>query len=940
MKILNKLTIKNLKLNKKRTIVTMIGISLSVALICAITTFVSSFQSAMVEREIIKNGNYYIKANNVTKEQLKYIENNKEVESFGLSQDLGYAKLDGIQNENKPYVYVESFDDYMLNHGGLILTEGRMPENENEILVPDHLLTNGKLELKVGDKITLNIGDRLLGTDKLNQNNPYFTKEDVENRNEMARKNGAEVLDDEYQEEKIEVKFTKEYTIVGIIERPSFEDFSAPGYTVITKMSQNNIDNLKNNSVNNQVNETTENNESNNNNPNNANIVILLKNASKTYEFSDYLTNELGIEEENITENESLLQYNGVFKSNRTQDTITILAVIVIAIIIFTSAFVIRNSFNISLTEKTKELGMLASIGATPKQIRKSIFFEGFILSIIAIPIGIILGIVAIWIVLLIVNNLMKTGQTQLVDNFDLKLVISLPAILIAIIVSCLMILISTIKPSIRAGKISPIDAIRENQDIKIKTKRFGKNKQKSKFSGSYKIRKKLFGIEGVIASKNFKRSRKKYMTTIFSIAISIILFISMNSFVENVFNLSSLQYSEGRANIHVNYYKNNNQESLGYFNKIEKLDGIKESAIVKSSLVYSEEKYYTTHTFQTSTGYSLTDEGLIVLVRAIGDKAYKEYIKELGLKYEDVKDKAILYDTRIGYEYDENKDGTRRIEYNMLNLEKGDTLAYKILDDEGNIAKNGEIEIALRTKELPLGGLFESDSNVVLIVSDEKMEEFDYSIQSMYINAENPSKLQEEIIKIDNTNKSNIYNIEEQVNQEKNMVLIISIFLYGFIAVISIIGITNIFNTITTNMALRNREFAILKSIGMQDKEFNKMINYESLIYGIKSLLIGIPIGLILSYLIYKTMGEIYLTEYKFPTIPIIISIVFVMAIIFITMNYAVRKTRKQNIIETIRGIEGRSLKSRLDGILGTDLENKFEFLANYLVELRCKKV
>ncbi len=889
MKILNKLTIKNLKLNKKRTIVTMIGISLSVALICAITTFVASFQSAMVEREIIKNGNYYIRANNVTKEQLKYIENNKEVETLGLSQDLGYAKLDGIQNENKPYVYVESFDDYMLSNGGLILIDGRMPENENEILVPDHLLTNGKLELKVGDKITLNIGDRLLGTDKLNQNNPYFTKEDVENRNKIARENGAEVLDDEYQEEKIEVNFTKEYTIVGIIERPNFEDFSAPGYTVITKMSKNDINNFKGN---------TENSDENNN----LNIAILLKDASKTYEFSEYLAKELGIEEENITENESLLQYKGVFKSNRTQDAITILAAIVIAIIIFTSAFVIRNSFNISLTEKTKELGMLASIGATPKQIRKSIFFEGFILSIIAIPIGIILGIVAIWIVLLIVNNLMKTGQTQLIDNFDLKLVISLPAILIAILVSCFMILISTIKPSIRAGKISPIDAIRENQDIKIKIKRFGKNKQKSKFSRNYKIRKKLFGIEGVIASKNFKRSRKKYMTTIFSIAISIILFISMNSFVENVFNLSSLQYSEGRANITVYDYKNETRGALEYFNKIEKLDGIKESAIVKFGIVYSEEKYYTSQTFQFSTGYSLTDEGLIVLVRAIGDKAYKEYIKELGLKYEDVKDKAILYDTRVGYEYDENKDGTRRVEYNMLNLDKGDMLPYKILDDEGKLAKNGEIEIALRTKELPLGGMFENDSNVVLIVSDEKMEEFNYSIQSMYINAENPSKLQEEIIKIDNTNKSNIYNIEEQVKQEKNMVLIISIFLYGFIAVISIIGITNIFNTITTNMALRNREFAILKSIGMQDKEFNRMINYESLIYGIKSLIIGIPIGLILSYLIYRTMGEIYLTEYKFPTIPIIISIVFVMAIIFITMNYAVRKTKKQNIIETIR--------------------------------------
>ncbi len=880
MKILNKVTIKNLKLNKKRTIVTMIGISLSVALICAITTFVASFQNALVEREIVKRGNYYVKAYDVTQEQLKYIKNNKEVEKIGISQDLGYAKVDGIQNENKPYLYLESFDDYMLNNGGLILIDGRMPENENEIVIPDHLLTNGKLELQIGDKLILDVGDRYADGDKLNQNNPYYTKEDIENRNEIAKENG-DIANYEYKEEEIRVNFTKEYTIVGIIERPNSEDFSAPGYTIITKMSDNNIN-------------TTE--------GYNANVSILLKDASKTYEFSDYLTKQLGIKEENILENESLLQYQGVFKSNRTQDTLTILATIVITIILFTSAFVIRNSFNISLTEKTRELGMLASIGATSKQLRKSIFFEGFILSCIAIPIGIIVGIVAIWIVLLIVNNLMTSGQTAIVDNFDLKLVLSIPAILIAILVSCFMILVSTIKPSIRAGKISPIDAIRENQDIKVKTKRFGKNKQKSKFFREYRIRKKLFGIEGVIASKNFKRSRKKYMTTIFSIAISIILFISMNSFVENVFNLSSLQYSEGRANITVHSYKDDNAESLEYFNKIENLDGIKESSIVKMAVEYSDEKYYTTQTFSSSTGFSLSDEGLIVLIRAIGDKAYREYIKELGLNYEDVKDKAILYDTRIGYEYDENKDGTRRVEYNMLNLDEGDIFPYKILDDEGKNAKNGEIEIALRTKVLPLGGLFENDSNVVLIVSDEKMEEFDYSIQSMYINAENASKLQEEIIKIDNTNKSNIYNIEEEVKQEKNMVLIISIFLYGFITVISIIGITNIFNTITTNMALRNREFAILKSIGMQDKEFKKMINYESLIYGVKSLIIGIPIGLILSYLIYRTMGEIYLTEYKFPIIPIIISIIFVMAIIFITMNYSVRKTKKQNIIETIR--------------------------------------
>ena len=133
-------------------------------------------------------------------------------------------------------------------------------------------------------------------------------------------------------------------------------------------------------------------------------------------------------------------------------------------------------------------------------------------------------------------------------------------------------------------------------------------------------------------------------------------------------------------------------------------------------------------------------------------------------------------------------------------------------------------------------------------------------------------------------------------------MVLIISIFLYGFIAVISIIGITNVFNTITTNMALRNKEFAVLKSIGMTDKEFKKMIYYESLLYGTKSLLIGLPIGGILSYWIYKVMSDVYSAPYNFPIVAALISIVFVFGIIFITMRYSAKKTENLNIIETIR--------------------------------------
>ena len=223
-------------------------------------------------------------------------------------------------------------------------------------------------------------------------------------------------------------------------------------------------------------------------------------------------------------------------------------------------------------------------------------------------------------------------------------------------------------------------------------------------------------------------------------------------------------------------------------------------------------------------------------------------------------------------------------------------------MDEEGNLLEKGNIKIAKRADKYPLGSLFSNDTNPIIIISDEMMQNFDNSLVSININAEDPYKVQEEIIKIDKTNKDNIYNVEEDVRAAKNMNLIVSIFVYGFIAVISIIGVTNIFNTITTNMALRNREFAILKSIGMTNKEFKKMIHYESFIYGLKALIFGLPVGVALSYLIYTVTADVYTTSYELPIIPIFISIIFVFAIIFMTMRYAVKKTKNQNIIETIR--------------------------------------
>ncbi len=845
MKVLNNITTKNLKLNKKRTIVTIIGIALSVALICAVTTFVSSFQSAMVEREKKKNGNYYIYFQNTTEKQIEdLLVQNDKVKSLAKSQEIGYANLKDSANDYKPYVYIESFDEISLKNRGVILKEGSLPRNENEIIIPEHVLTNGGQNWKIGDKITLDIGKRTLDGESLEQNNPYNIEEN----------------------EKIEIEKTKEYTIVGIMERPSFEEYSAPGYTLITKLD--NIDLGK---------------------P--LDVTILLKNPKETYEVQTELKKHLIFNNSEVITNDSLLQFLGVFKSSRTNEYIIFLASIVIAIIMFTSIFVIRNSFNISLTEKTRELGILASIGATTKQLRKSVLFESIIYAVISIPLGIVIGTLAIGIVLFIVNNLLTGGGVEIIDNFNLKLVISIIPISIAVLTSFIMIILSAIKPAIRASKISPIDAIRSSNDIKIKSRKLHTSK----------LTKKLFGIEGEIASKNFKRSKKKYRTTIFSIFLSIVLFLSMQSIVSNVFDVSSTQYVKRDYNMYVSSSKQTNKERLDYFEKITNLNGIENYVLEKSAILEIDKNHITKEHLET---YNIVNN---IAIYAIGEKAYNNYLKELGLTYDEANGKGILYDTNIKYLYEEGKDGVKRVEYRMTNFNEGDNMSYiqKKYDLQTGYeieVGSGNIEVIKITDKLPMGDLLKTSQYPTLIVSDAMIEKFDYTVGNLYLKANNTEKLQEQISDIDKSNISNIYNIEADVKAQNNIVLVISIFLYGFIIVISIIGITNIFNTITTNMALRNREFAILKSIGMTDKQFKKMIRYESLFYGLKALLFGLPIGIILSYLIYTQTANIYQSGYKIPFISIGICIIFVFAIIFITMRYAIRKSNNQNIIETIR--------------------------------------
>lgn len=854
MNVLNKLTLKSLQMNKKRTIVTIIGIILATSLITAVATMVVSFRATMIEYEKEDAGNYHYMFEDVVYDDLKYFKNNSNIEDIYLTEDIGYTYLEGNNNEYKPYLHLLAFNEEALINSSVKLLEGRMPQNENEIVVSEHIKDIAQVEYNVGDTLILDVSKRvdLSGEYELKQNNAYVEGE-----------------------EKLEKLYTKEYKVVGIIERPNYdiENPASPGYTVITYLNENNI--TKNLNVYVLLNEYGLKNQEefiSQITGIDKNILIKIKN--------DEQLDEKELEEYNnikysYSKNEGLLRYENFEVSDSTMSSILSLAVVVIVIIIVTSIFCIRNSFAISITEKMRQYGMLASVGTTPKQIKKNVLYEAMILALIAIPIGILCGLFADFVLLKVVSTLLADA----LNNLNFVFSVSWLSLVFVVLLTLITIYLSAISSARRAAKVSPIEAIRGNNDIKINPKKIK----------SSKIVEKLFGIGGKIADKNLKRNKKKYRTTVISIVVSVSIFIAMSSFINYAMEASSVYYKNRAYNL---YVRDGSKDS---YEKIGKFSGIDEYSIVRMSNFYVD-----SNTLKVNEDSRIDDEysSLPITIVALGDEEYRRYVNELGLNYNEAKDKAILIDDYTQYVVDEENNG-KYIMKRIYTYEKGDTILGSF-DDEG--VKDTYLEIAAVATTRPMGLEDVNNSYGTLVISDDFYDSNikDTFAEELYIKCDNSNKIEGQIMQ--EYEDLIVYNLDEQMQQEQSVYLVIQIFLYGFITVISLIGITNIFNTITTNMNLRSREFAMLKSIGMTDKEFNKMIRLESILYGLKSLFIGIPIGIILSYLVYKSISGGIEMEFTLPINSIIISIIVVMLLIILIMRYSLSKINKQNIIETIR--------------------------------------
>lgn len=947
MNLMKTLTLKNLKLNRKRTIVTIVGIILATALLSALVTLVSSFQYSMIEYQKQKDGDFHVKFSGVKMSELSEFKNNRNIESTFETMGMGFAKLDGCKNEDKPYAYVMATDEAGFEKGCFNLIEGRMAKNEDEIVIPRHLRTNGRIDIKVGDEITLDIGKR------------YDSNTESVIWENIAYEHEAETLTD---------TVTKQYKVVGIMERPGYgmEDYSAAGYTFVTYSDElAAIDNGTKSEVNEADTTLTVYSRYTQKALRNKDAVTadIIGVDEKLFEKANNSSVEMSAEESDryfkemenakydIYINRFLISYECVFPIDGTFKALFTVATVVALIIILTSVYCIKNSFNISITEKIRQYGMLASVGATRRQIKSSVKTEAAMLGVVGIPVGTLSGILASLILVKVVNAL-SAGWL----NFALSFHTSLPALILAVILSIATIYFSATGSARRAAKVTPLEAIRNTKEIKIKSAKLK----------TPAIIGRIWGIGGVISYKNIKRNKKKYRTTVTSIVICSVTFIVISYFMSMAFSMVGMSYASADYNIGINMsYKKDIHIDIEKLSKlVSGIEGV-DDYLVGAGYDFDVDKPEYTKEYGEYCRQLYDDSedvSQMFLITVLDDKSYDKYASDAGIK--NAAAGAILVNKGTFDVYNENSSKYVKKEMELYKYKAGDTIecGYNVYDDafsddnaaegdtesstddnnavEGDtesgtednsgyvdeetinngVRKTVDVTIVGVTDKVPTG--YKGYGNTTLLFMNQKGFESlwadgksgnelkpGHASYSAYVVAENADEYQDTFEKETegNTEYSQISfyvsNLDKQMRDEKSLFTLLGVFAYGLIVVIALIGITNIINTLSTGMELRSREFATLRSIGMTDKQFAGMVRLESVFISVKALVIGVPLGILISYLLCVMMNRmddaiIYEPPYK----AIILCIVVVIMLIYAIMKLSMTKLRHNNIIETIK--------------------------------------
>ena len=847
MNIVNKLTLRHLKQNKSRTVVTTLGICVSVAMITAVFVAAFSLMNLLGNLSILENGNWHetVEMNTETFEQFK---KDDRVEKIGIATENNWKYIFNSKNDTRHEFLIAACDSELIQMLLQSNYEGRLPENSNEIMINKKTLDRFFPGAGLSSEITFLDPDSNDGTVTF----------------EMNKK--------------------ATYKVVGIMNE------NRPVNIISLASPKDTAESLSKGT---------------------ASVYFTLKKLNFN---SENVLNDINIQygfnkkEGTMRQNSDLLMSAfALSKDSFALTTVLPLCMICLAIIIIASVMLIYNAFGMSLSERIRYLGMLASVGATKKQKRASVYFEGLLLGVIGIPVGIIAGFIGIAITLYFVGDrVIESGMlTEAAKDAGVKFTATANPFVIALIIlfSALTILISLYIPARKASKTTPIDAIRQKDDFKLKARRIR----------SSKLVRLIFGYEGELANKSLKRNRRKTNMITASIALSVILFLCVNYFCQMLIQ-SNDYVKDVPYDIVVGVTVKDKEELEDIFTQINEIDESYHYNLNFYSYI-SNDDMDKNSPFVDSGNYKpayqkLLDNSISVFLTAVNDEDFNRLCKENKLNPEDFYGQKNLKCVLM--------DDLRRAKGNAGIFNSsivGKTYSEELLDDSKKSSFTYEI-----------GGLAKFDPDNYLCMLNGKgvfslycpiseylrvydglvksnVKDID-SLQISYgIKAKNHSTVYDKLCSMLNEKgigySSNYYAQNYQILN--SMTFALQVFVYGFITLITMIATANIINTVSTGIMMRRKEFAMLKSVGTTPKGFNKMICLESFFYGAKALVFALPVSLLICYIMNATVGSDAM-----PFTPNILtylgSAAVVFAIVGVAMYYSVRKLKDDSIVETLK--------------------------------------
>ena len=849
MNIVNKLTLRHLKENKGRTLVTTFGIIVSVAMITAVFVAMASFLQLFADVSVVSDGNYAAQLNDVKLSSLSELYKDERIETVGLcDENYKQFKIDNGKSDRLATGSIGACDDGYFKMFIQADYDGTLPKTSDEIAVQSDFIENNELDWQVGDVVSIPCGIRT-----------------------MTDKDGEFDVTGAYSKgEKFVRQEVKQYRITAILhENNPTSEFALLTYS----------DDLKANPT----------------------VAFQLKSLnSKSLDVVNSIIDKANPGASTV--NNELLYSKLSYSSDSFMAMILPLVVILLAIIMVASVVLIYNAFAMSLSEKVKYLGMLSSVGATKRQKRLSIYYEGFILALFGIPLGIGAGVAGIGITLKalgkkIIASAMLNGVTE--QNVSMKVVFPIWAVLIVLGLSIITILVSCSIPAKKASKISTISAIRQSDEIKVKAKTLK----------CPKYIKAIFGYEGELAYKNLKRNGRKARVITVSIALSIVLFLSCNYFCD-IFANETVGQDSMPYQIGVYLDESNRESAIKEFENVDGIDDMYSAtnvyySVQKSSSYRNNFKMFTDNKNLTNAYSREFSNGFAVQINLLDDDMFNELCAKNGIDskaYYNSNNKCkLLLMNNVSH----TANGKKVFTDNILGSSfkeayyPEDNLQFEITDfvKYSNTKPSNLNKIGVISLYMPYSQLVKVCKNIN--ANDNQLLNYVLGIETT-----DHQKVTENLNTISDDEKySNFHVVDysEQMQAFNAIALVIQVFVYGFVALISLITVFNIINTISSGIASRKKEFAMMKSVGITPKGFNKMIMLESAFYGIKAVIFGLPISALISFGMHKALGN-STTTFSIDYVLYLIVALVVFAIIGMTMIYSVKKVQQNNIIETLK--------------------------------------